>query len=100
MEGTNKDQDPGYNPDVTDEDLENLGKKGTSMNPGADSRLRRRKKDIDFEGKDLDIPGRDPEETPQGPEQADEENKHYSTGGPGKEGLEERKDSEEPPRGD
>lgn|SRR5680860_796169 len=77
-----------YNPDVTKEDIDALGKKGLSMDAGDDRLLEKRKKDIDFSGKDLDIPGRDPINNAKTKNLKDEENTLYGQGAESKEGLE------------
>ncbi len=77
-----------YNPEVTKEDIDALGKKGLSMDGGDDRLLEKRKKDIDFSGKDLDISGRDATNNINTKNLKDEENTLYGQGAESKEGLE------------
>ncbi len=84
-----------YNPDVTEEDIEALGKKGLSMDAADDQVLKDRKKPVDFTGNDLDIPGREGTAATKN-QLKDEENTLYGQGGERKEHLEERKDSDSP----
>lgn len=82
-----------YNPEVTKEDLQALGKKDMSMDSMDDRLLEERERKVDFTGKALDIPGRKEQDTEEGPGMRDEENTHFSQGGERREHLEERKDS-------
>src|SRR5699024_10683489 len=52
-----KEEDLPYNPDVTDEDLENLQHDNQHTDGGDDEMLRERREEVDFTGEDLDVPG-------------------------------------------
>lgn len=77
-----------YNPEITKDDMDALGKKGLSMDGGNDRFLEKREKTIDFSGKDLDIPGRDILNNVNTKNLKDEENTLYGQGSESKEGLE------------
>lgn len=77
-----------YNPEITKDDIDALGKKGLSMDTGDDRLLEKRKKKIDFSGKDLDIPGRSTTNNANTKNLKDEENTLFGQGGESKEGLE------------
>ncbi|WP_089118715.1 hypothetical protein [Cellulophaga lytica] len=77
-----------YNPNITDEDLQAIGKKGLSVDTGDDELLQNRKERIDFQGKDLDIPGRNETKKSSKNSLTDEENSLYGQGGELKENLE------------
>lgn len=91
-----KENDKKYNPEVTEEDLKTLGKKGQSMDSQADRVLEDREREVDFTGKDLDIPTGDKNIFDNNKKIKDEENRYHSLGGERKEQLEERKDSGTP----
>ncbi|WP_158975475.1 hypothetical protein [Cellulophaga sp. L1A9] len=78
-----------YNSNVTEDDLQALGKKGLSMDTGDDSLLQDRKNRIDFSGEDLDVPGRYEVNLTPNLGLKDEENTLYSQGGDSKDNLEE-----------
>jgi len=77
-----------YNPEVTQEDLDALGKKGLSMDLGDDRLLQERKDRIDFYGRDLDIPIRDGVNLTPNAGLVDEENSLFGQGGERNENLE------------
>jgi len=77
-----------YNPEVTQEDFDALGKKGLSMDLGDDRLLQERKERIDFHGKDLDIPGRNEVNLTSSTGLTDEENSLFGQGGEHNENLE------------
>ncbi|WP_165749120.1 hypothetical protein [Cellulophaga sp. Z1A5H] len=78
-----------YNSNVTEDDLQALGKKGLSMDTGDDSLLQDREEQIDFSGEDLDVPGRHEVNLTPNLGLKDEENSLYSQGGDSKDNLEE-----------
>lgn len=81
-------KDKTYTSQLTNDDLQMLGKKGLSMDTGDDRLLQHRTERIDFTGKDLDIPtktGSNPRPTSNIP---DEENTLFGQGGERKENLE------------
>ncbi|QWX83981.1 hypothetical protein H0I23_16265 [Cellulophaga sp. HaHaR_3_176] len=78
-----------YNSNVTEDDLQALGKKGLSMDTGDDSLLQDRKDNIDFTGEDLDVPGRHEVNLTPNLGLKDEENSLYGQGGESKDNLEE-----------
>ncbi|WFO14647.1 hypothetical protein M601_011785 [Cellulophaga baltica 4] len=80
-----------YNSNVTEDDLQALGKKGLSMDTGDDSLLQDRKDRIDFSGEDLDVPGRHEVNLTPNLGLKDEENSLFGQGGDDKENLEESK---------
>ncbi|WP_282115786.1 hypothetical protein [Cellulophaga baltica] len=80
-----------YNSNVTEDDLQALGKKGLSMDTGDDSLLQDRKGRIDFSGEDLDVPGRHEVNLTPNLGLKDEENSLFGQGGDDKENLEESK---------
>lgn len=92
----NKDQNEKYNPEVTEEDLKALGKKGQSMDSKDDRILEDREREVDFTGKDLDVPTGDKNIFDNNKKFKDEENRFYSQGGERNNNLEERKDSDNP----
>jgi len=71
-----------YNPDITKENLNALGKKKEHLRTdgGQDTYLKNREKPVDFEGKDLDIPGRADAKFKSQDNLSDEENRHHSLG--------------------
>ncbi|NNF19166.1 MAG: hypothetical protein HKN61_05275 [Flavobacteriaceae bacterium] len=93
MEKKKENKKADYNPEVTKEDLEALGKKGLSMDARDDRKLQKRENQVDFTGKDLDVPKGKQNIMDNNSKVKDEENKFYSQGGERKNNLEERKDS-------
>lgn len=77
-----------YNPEVTQEDMDNLRKKGLSMDSGDDLLLQRRNEHIDFSGSDLDVPGRDEINLTSSTGIPDEENSLHGQDGERNENLE------------
>lgn len=78
-----------YNSNITEEDLQAIGKKGLRVDTGDDELLLNRKEPIDFQGKDLDIPGRNESKIYTKNNLIDEENSLFGQGGELKENLEE-----------
>lgn len=77
-----------YNPEITKEDMQALGKKGLRNDLGDDRLLQSREERIDFAGKYLDVPrGNDINLTPSSGLK-DEENTLYGQGGERNENLE------------
>lgn len=79
-----------YDPNLDKDDKNMLGdrKEHLRRDGGDDQQLRNLEEPVDFEAKDLDIPGRiQPDKDKKALK--DEENQHYSQGGPRKENLEE-----------
>lgn len=83
-----QDTKKGYNPEITKDDIDALGKKGLSMDGGDDRLLEKREKEIDFAGADLDVPGRGTTNNANTKNLKDEENTLYGQGAESKEGLE------------
>ena len=85
-----------YNPEITEEDKENIG--GVAQNlrndAGDDLQLKNRKKKIDFTGKRLDVPGsrENKKKRKKIGKLKDEENELYSQGGEENENLEQDTD--------
>jgi len=79
-----------YNANITEEDLDVLGKKERNIHRdnGDDSLLSKREKDVDFAGRNLDIPGRNLPNSKSKNTWKDEENQLYSQGGTDNEDLE------------
>ncbi|MEO9501083.1 MAG: hypothetical protein ABJN73_04495 [Nonlabens ulvanivorans] len=89
-ESKNKENLP-YNPDVTQEDLQNLRNDNANIHSDdqSDQQLINREEKVDFTGKDLDIPGRTSAQKNHGPNGLnDEENKLHSQGSERKNNLE------------
>ncbi|QLG44951.1 hypothetical protein [Costertonia aggregata] len=77
-----------YDPEINEQDLQALGKKGLSINQKDDRLLQKRDKKIDFSGKDLDVPGRNTINLTSSQGVKDEENKLYAQGSERNENLE------------
>lgn len=79
----NKEIEKDYNPEVTMDDVINLGERVSEQRndkQGDDAQLENRKRDVDFTGKDLDVPGRDLPKDRNRANLKDEENQLYSQG--------------------
>ena len=71
-----------YDPNINEEDMQALHKKGYSMNQNQDKAYSERERPVDFAGKDLDIPGRDLRDTThKKSEIPDEENQQMNARG-------------------
>lgn len=81
-----------YNPNITEEDKENIGDVAQNLrnDSGDDLQLKNRKKKIDFAGKNLDVPGtlENKKKRKKAGKLKDEENELYSQGSEDNENLE------------
>lgn len=77
-----------YNSDITEDDIQAIGKKGLRADSEDDRMLLEREEDIDFKGEDLDVPGRKNTEPTSKEGLKDEENSLYGQGGENKDNLE------------
>lgn len=78
----------GYDPNVTEEDMNALGKKGLNTDAGDDRLLQDRKDRIDFTGQELDVPTGKPKSPVHHKSIKDEENSLYGQGGERNQNLE------------
>ena len=88
MKTKNNNTDTTYNPEITKDDIDAIGKKGLRADSEDDRLLLDRDQTVDFQGKDLDIPGRAKNNSTAKKSITDEENTLFGQGGDSKDNLE------------
>jgi len=83
-----KNKETTYNSEITEEDIQDIGKKGLRADSEDDRLLLDRNENIDFQGKDLDVPGRKKTKKHSKKSIIDEENTLFGQGGENNENLE------------